>query len=273
MTTEKTPAFRLGALRYLNALPLVDGLDRRDDVSITYEIPSLLARDLREGRFDLALVPQVEATRDDAYRIVHGPCVACDGAVDSILLFSTKRFADIRKVGVDLSSNTSVELLSVLFHLRGLAVPELVAVPPRLDPLRAESPDLDAVLLIGDRALAEDHGEFPRFDLGAIWKEETGLPFVFAVWIGREETPPEAIDWVRQTLAENLPRRPELAEAFWREFPEVLDPEGARRYLTETIRYQLGPREEEALARFHTLRAEIGRATPGWRPRFFEEPA
>ena len=150
---------RIGALRYLNARPLVVGLDRHEGVEVTYEIPSLLARDLRAGRFDLALVPQVEATRDPRYRIVRGPCVSCDGPVDSILLFSTQSFAAIRRVGVDLSSNTSVELLRALFHLRGLAIPELIEVPPRLDPLRHRGDlELDAILLIGDRALAEDHG-------------------------------------------------------------------------------------------------------------------
>ncbi len=275
---------RLGALRYLNALPLVDGLDRRPDVDVTYEIPSLLARDLRAGKFDLALVPQVEASKDERYRIVPGPCVACDGAVESILLFATCRFGEIRRVGVDLSSNTSVELLRVLFHVRDLPEPEFIEVAPRLDPLRGSRDDaLDAILLIGDRALAEDHGEFPRFDLGAIWKEETGLPFVFAVWLGRDDTPLAAVDWVRTVLADNLPRRAELAESFWREHPDVVDPNGARRYLTETIRYELGGRELESMLEFHQLRSELqprrgqsdngpSRVDPEWRPRFFGDP-
>jgi len=263
----------LGALRYLNALPLVAGLESRAKVS--YAIPSLLARDLRSGEFDLALVPQVEATRDRNYRIVPGCCVSCAGPVDSILLFTTRSWSEIRRVGVDLSSNTSVELLRVLFHLKGAPIPELTSVPPRLDPLRRGSsqydPELDGILLIGDRALAEDHGEFPRFDLGALWWEQTGRPFVFAVWLGRESAPAEAVHLVRETLAHNLPRRSELAGEFVREHPGVIDESGARRYLSETIRYHLGDAEVDSLREFHRLRVEIGSVSDGWWPSFFED--
>lgn len=265
---------RLGALRFLNALPLVAGLEShpaRPEVS--YEIPSLLARDLRAGRFDLALVPVVEAMRDPSYRIVPGPCVSCLGPVDSILLFTTRPLSELRRIGVDLSSNTSVELLRVLFHLRGLPTPELVAVPPRLDRLRSEDA-LDGILLIGDPALAEDHGEFPRFDLGALWHEATGLPFVFAAWIGRSETSAAAVPLVLETLAANLPRREALAESFVREYPAVIDVDGAKRYLTTSIRYHLGEAERAGLVEFHRLRCELSDdVDPEWTPRFFEESA
>ena len=44
---------RVGALRYLNALPLVDGLEREPVFdSVRYEMPSLLAKDLRSGELD-----------------------------------------------------------------------------------------------------------------------------------------------------------------------------------------------------------------------------
>lgn len=263
---------KLGALRFLNALPLVAQLEKHPSrPRVSYEIPSLLARDLRAGAFDLALVPVVESMRDPNYRIVPGPCVSCLGPVDSILLFSTQPLSQIRTIGVDLSSNTSVELLRVLFHLRGLPAPELTAVPPRLDRLRTQDP-LDAVLLIGDPALAEDHGEFPRFDLGALWHEATGLPFVFAAWVGQANAPREAIDCVTDTLAANLPRRDELAESFTREYPGVIDVDGARRYLTTSIRYSMGDAECTGLERFHALRAELGDVDANWRPRFFEGP-
>lgn len=270
------PRLRIGALRYLNALPLVAGLAEHPlHPDVHYQIPSLLAQDLRAGEFDLALVPQVEASRHAEYRIVPKACVACQGPVESILLFSRKSWSEITRVGVDISSNSSVELLRVLFHVRGQAIPELVPLPPRLDPLRTQSPEfdagLDAMLLIGDRALAEDHGEFPRFDLGALWYESVKLPFVFAVWMGRVDVPDAAIQLVGEVLDANLGRRDELAAAFVREHPDVIDEHGARRYLTETIRYRLGPAERESMLCFARLRAEIGSVTADWCPRFFGE--
>ena len=124
---------RFGAIRYLNSLPLIDGLDQQPATnSVLYEVPSLLADDLRAGRLDLALVPIVEAPRDPSYRIVPKICVASQGPVESILLFSTCKWGRIGKVGVGLSSHTSVELLRVLFHLRGDPIPEFVTLSPRL---------------------------------------------------------------------------------------------------------------------------------------------
>lgn len=267
----------VGALRYLNALPLIHGLEDDPAVSeVRYEIPSLLARDLRDDKLAVALVPQVEALRDPSYRIVPGLGVCCRGPVESILLFTTKEWKEIRRVGVDLSSNTSVELLKLLFHMRGDDVPECVEVPPRLDPLRrdaADAAELDAVLLIGDRALAEDHGEFPRFDLGALWTEETGLPFVFAVWLGREGMDPELIGAVESAAERGLGRRRELARSFCREHPEVGGLDAAERYITQVIHYDLGPPEVESMLAFHDLRIRAGLAaedTASWRPRFFD---
>ncbi|MEE8142128.1 MAG: menaquinone biosynthesis protein [Planctomycetota bacterium] len=261
---------RLGAIRYLNALPLVYGLEDEPAVTeVRYAVPSLLAEDLRSCHLDLALVPQVEATREPSYRIVPGLCIACQGPAESILLFSTREWSRIRRVGVDLSSHTSVELLKVLFHLRGGPIPELVTLPPRLDPLREST--LDAMLLIGDRALVEDHGEFPRFDLGALWTEETQLPFVFAVWLGREGLSPEVVETVQRVAQQGLKRRNALADDFCREHPEVLDQRGARRYLNNTIRYTLGNAELESLLTFHQLRVASGSSVQeNWKPQFFE---
>ena len=71
--------------------------------------------------------------------------------------------------------------------------------------LHSHGPDLpvmlaqaDAALIIGDNALVQDGGEMAlpapadhelvyveKIDLGSVWTEATGLPFVWAVWAGR----------------------------------------------------------------------------------------
>jgi chorismate dehydratase len=52
--------------------------------------------------------------------------------------------------------------------------------------------EADAAVLIGDAALRANLLDGPKFglqvhDLGALWKEWTGLPFVFAVWAARRD--------------------------------------------------------------------------------------
>src|SRR5581483_10249553 len=42
-----------------------------------------------------------------------------------------------------------------------------------------------------------------RYDLGATWKEWTGLPFVFAVWVARRTAPPAAVLRVHAALIES----------------------------------------------------------------------
>ena len=51
--------------------------------------------------------------------------------------------------------------------------------------------EADAAVLIGDTALRATY-DAPRrgldvYDLGAVWREWTGLPMVFAVWAARRE--------------------------------------------------------------------------------------
>ncbi len=261
---------RVGAIRYLNALPLVAGLEAEPGFEVEYRVPSLLAEGLRRGEFDVALVPQVEASRADDYRIIPGPCISCLGAVRSILLFRRAPWRDIKRVAVDLSSNSSVALLSVLFYLETRRVPELIRVPPRLDPLEQPSQNhLDAMLLIGDPALAANPAHFEVDDLGSLWYRAVGLPFVFAVWLTREGFPQADAERLQQAWRRNLQQRESLARNLVREYPGVLDFPDAYRYLTESIRYSLGAREIESLERFAALRRLAGLDAPAsWRPQF-----
>ncbi|MEM7166316.1 MAG: menaquinone biosynthesis protein [Planctomycetota bacterium] len=254
----------IGAIRYLNALPLVNGLDSDPQVGeVCYEIPSLLAQGLHAGRFDLALVPQVEVLGAPEYDVVPEICVACAGPVESILLFTDRDWSEIRRVAVDVSSRSSVEMLKVLFQQRTGSVPLCVPAAPNLDPLRS---GFDAVLLIGDRALAEDRGDVPRYDLGQIWWEETGLPFVFAVWAGRRPLAAEAVAAVQRAAQRGVSRHDELAAAFSREHPDVAGPQQAARYLSDVIHYTLGDAEEASLRHFAELRVAAGLALPTSEP-------
>ena len=48
--------------------------------------------------------------------------------------------------------------------------------------------ETEARLLIGDKVVCEEPTGFPfQLDLGQAWQEFTGLPFVFATWVARQE--------------------------------------------------------------------------------------
>jgi len=96
-------------------------------------------------------------------------------------------------VRITSQSRTSVALLRVLFELRYGIVPEYVTG------LAAEESD-DACLLIGDLALEENERQRFEFsyDLGTLWQEWQGLPFVFGAWvISKEALKPDLRDVLR----------------------------------------------------------------------------
>ena len=104
----------------------------------------------------------------------------------SVALFTRKPISAVRAIALDTSSRTSVALVRILCTRRFQISPAFVHQPPDLDNMLASA---DAALLIGDLALFADpraHGA-EKIDLGAVWTEMTGLPFVWAFWSGRPD--------------------------------------------------------------------------------------
>ena len=212
----------IGVIPYLNALPLVADLPRDlPGVEIVEGLPSTLARQLRGGEIDVGLVPQVEACVLPDYRIVPGPCIACDGPVRSILLFRRVPWTEVRRIAVDRSSNSSVELLKVLRRIDDLPDSPVESVPPDLGRLEGSDP-FDAVLLIGDPALAAARSSWERDDLGELWKERTGLPFVFAAWVGRQGLSSRARQLLEEAWRNGTAKKNDLACQFVDENPGIL---------------------------------------------------
>ena len=70
---------RVAAVQYLNALPLVRGLDAQSDLfDVQYDVPARCAALLHAGTADLALIPSIEYLQRPNYRIVAGRCGRVD---------------------------------------------------------------------------------------------------------------------------------------------------------------------------------------------------
>lgn len=107
---------------------------------------------------------------------------------------------DGRRVALGSTSRTSVRLAELLLAERYGVTPDYYTCPPDLGSMMQEA---DAAVLIGDAALRASLHDAPRLglqvhDLGQMWKEWTGLPFVFAVWAARKEYLAEQEQTVRQ---------------------------------------------------------------------------
>ncbi|MCX6608688.1 MAG: menaquinone biosynthesis protein [Acidobacteria bacterium] len=242
---------RVAAVSYLNTIPLVWGMMRgpqRDLVNLTFCLPAECADRIRSGTADIGLVPVIEMARQ---RLVSVPetGIACDGAVRSILLFTKVPWGQIRRLAVDKGSRTSVMLARILLRERYGVEPEIIVMRPQLTPMLEAA---DAALIIGDPALQLQPSQisYEHLDLGAAWKELTGLPMVFAVWAG-PVLPAGATELFSGSWEYGRERLPEIIDhqADRRGIPRGL----VRDYLTHHIRFNIGARETAGLEAYLSL--------------------
>ncbi|MCC9609139.1 menaquinone biosynthesis protein [Blastopirellula sp. JC732] len=251
---------RVGAVSYLNTKPLVYGLAAANsDIELVFDLPSRLADQLAAGDLDVALIPSVEFFQDPSYSIVSDACIACRGPVWSVKLFFRKPPAEVRTLALDEGSRTSAALSKILLSERFGLMPQTVPLP--IDS-RFDSVDADAVLIIGDRAIHAPSGEFVEiWDLGQVWREWSGKPFVFAAWVARPgfDTPQIAAALSAARDA-GLAQLEEIAAA---EAPRHrLTTEQCLTYLRDNLHFNLGPDEESGLALFHRHAVQRGLAPP-----------
>jgi len=174
---NELPPVRLGCVRYLNARPLIHGWPG----DVRFDHPAALCRQLAAGEVDVALVSSFEYLRNPIYSIVDGVAIASDGPVYSVILAHLGEVEALREVVIDPASATSINLLRCLLALRGLA-PDFVTAG-EIEAGRGR-------LLIGDQAIGfrrEMAATYGTMDLGQEWKRQTGLPFVYALWLIRPE--------------------------------------------------------------------------------------
>jgi chorismate dehydratase len=195
----------VGRITYINCYPVYGAIDRGIvplEANIVNGIPTALNKQMNTGTLDVSVVSAVEYARDaHKYLLLPDLAISCDGPVRSVMLFSKRPAEELddRTVIVSKSSMTSVALLELLFENVWHATPKFVPGDAEITDIARFGDDHDARLVIGDAALVLEanhrkHGpavvpSYPyAYDLGATWKEWTGLPFVFAVWVAQRTT-------------------------------------------------------------------------------------
>jgi chorismate dehydratase len=187
---------RVGHIQFLNCLPIYWGLMRSGalaDVELTKATPDRLNDQLVAGDLDIGPISLVEYLRNaDELLLLPDLAVGSDGPVLSVNLVHTRPLADLdgRRVALGSTSRTGVLLAQMLLAQRYGVAPEYFRCPPDLTTMLLEA---DAGVVIGDVALRAMY-EVPRradgtvvTDLGAAWRDWTGLPMVFAVWAVRRD--------------------------------------------------------------------------------------
>lgn len=178
---------KLGHIVYSNCFPVHGGIVTGKvpfPFTIVEGIPTELNHQLYEGKVDVSPSSSIEyAMNPGRYRILPGLSITIKNKAMSVNLQSRVPIADLddRTVALTTASATSVVLLRILLELREGVNPNYY-----LYEQGKEDPSVvaDAILTIGDLALRKGPTEeYPHYyDLGSLWNDFTGLPFVFALW-------------------------------------------------------------------------------------------
>jgi chorismate dehydratase len=259
----------IGCVSFLNSKPLIDALIHgplSGKADVHFAVPSQLLPLMEAGTVSTALTSIVDYQQSDQELVlVPAGMIGCDGHTFTVRIFSRVPPSEIRSLHGDTDSHTSVILGQLILR-------ERYGVSARMLPLEAQegihlgggAPD--SILLIGDKVVnaSPSPETYPyQLDLGDEWKQLTGLPFVFAMWMMRQdvaERDPAAAREVVSLLAKARERGSNMTEtlldryAAEKGWPREL----ARKYFTEYLRYNVTDRARKGLALFFEKAAGLG---------------
>jgi len=268
MPTPSTQPIRLGRIGYLNVLPLHYPLETgvlTGDFELVAGSPAELNRLMGQGLLDLSGCSCIEYARHpEKYLIVPDLAIGSRGPVQSVLLLCRTRPEDLdgRTILVSAQTHTSAALVDLLLKRH-------IGVTPRYrtgdaTALLAAGERPEAILCIGDEALnLRRHPDYPvRMDLGEAWRQWTGQPFIFGLWIASREAVGERLAEI-QAGARLLIEAKKWGQANLAKISAVAaknsiltEPE-MRSYFDGLV-YDLGPEELDGLTLFYGKLAEAG---------------
>ncbi len=229
------------------------GLEAEPRFDVRFDVPSRCADLLHAGVVDLGLIPSIEY-HSGVYAVVPDVAIASRGAVASVAIYTTKPMRDVRSLALDTSSRTSVALARVLCAREFRIAPVFAPHGPDLPAMLAVA---DAALIIGDVALFLEPGRVEKIDLGQVWTQSTGLPFVYAFWAGRPGVVTrDDVSRLQTARDQGVQHIDEIAARYFA--GDAGRQQIGARYLKDNIRYHLSEDERAGLERFFAYAAEAG---------------
>ena len=193
----------MGKISYINASPVYYGLDHGlcpEWLEMAAQPPAVLNLRLKKGEIQLSPISSAfYAMNHKDLLLLPDLSISCQGPVMSVLLASRFELDGLegKKVLFSQESASAASFMRMIFRQRGIQPDYCVGDVNRDDIFNTSA---DAVLVIGDAALTkpwDQHFEHV-YDLGRLWYEMTGWPFVFAVWAVRRDFAQHHTGEVRQ---------------------------------------------------------------------------
>ena len=242
--------YKVSAVSYLNTIPFIHGIKSSniyDSIDLQLDFPSECARKLSENEVDIALVPVAILKKNPEFKIVSDFCIGSNGKVDTVCLYSNVPLEEIEELLLDYQSRTSVELLRILCR-------EYWKISPKFQNsekgFENKIEERTAALIIGDRAFTANKKYKYVYDLPEIWKEMTGLPFVFACWISNKNIDKHFLSEFNSALKFGLSEIDKAVEIEKHNYPHCNNPND---YLNNKISYILDEEKRKGMEVFLSM--------------------
>ena len=271
---------RMGRISYLNVLPIYHPLEAGilpHDYELVSGPPALLNDMMARGALQVSSCSCFEyARRPERSDLVHALSIGSRGPVMSVLLLSRVPVEELggREILISGESHTSVALLRLLMRDRYRQRVSYVTGQVSAA-LRSATPPV-AFLAIGDEALRlRRHQDYPyRVDLAEAWREWTGLPFIFGLWVVSRDAADRGL--FRSDPGELLRRGRDWGLAHMDVILDLtghgcpLSREDLARYYREGLVFSLGEEELRGLRLFYGKLAQAGLIDAVPQLRFFK---
>jgi chorismate dehydratase len=219
-------------------------------VDFVEAVPARCAQLLAEAAVEGALVPVIEYQRIAEGALVPNVCVGSQKEVLSVVLVSkNKQLENITSVALDESSRTSATLVKVIFREFLKREPEWTTRAPNIQEMLEK---YDAALIIGDPGMGFRRQGLNVWDMASLWRQHTGLGFVFAMWMIRGD----AIEHARGVdfwgaRDEGVAHLEDIVASYQDKIPMPV--EELRNYLTENIVFNVDESMERGLRLYFEL--------------------
>lgn len=215
-SSSSCPAVRLGAISFVNTVPIYSAYQPDDGVTLVYDVPAQLNARILADELEISPVSSACYLRNqNRLVLLNDLSVSSPGAVESVLFLSREPLGagllDMPSISVPNDSETSVTLLAYLLkEATGQDLRPWFKVYKAAN-YRQTLAKTGNALIIGDNALImkEDLSQNSQglhcYDLSTLWREKTQLPFVFAVWVANRrwaEQHPERLAAINQALCQ-----------------------------------------------------------------------
>jgi chorismate dehydratase len=239
---------RVSVVAYLNAQPFIYGLKHHEvikKIDLNLDIPSECARKLLNNEAAIGLVPVAVIPQLKDFEIIGKTCIGAIGKVASVLLCSDVPLNEIEQVFLDFHSRTSVTLVQVLSKHFWKINPNFIQAP---DDYINHIQGKTAGVIIGDRTFNLKKDFKYIYDLSEEWQKFTGLPFVFAAWVGRKGMDSHVLKDFEEALQLGLKEKNLVIKDCQRLFGNSFD---VAHYLNVNIQYELDEEKMKGLRLFY----------------------